>query len=433
MFFLNLGYRWTLADPDQLDGVVHLASGSIAERFERSRLPELHRVLFDPQLYLAGLPVKDCAKACGRLATYKWFDVPGIETFDSGSMTQPEWELKVRTHVSKEWRGHAPKGAGVKASCAACVQFQSNLGVSSVILPCPLIEDRDDQLKTQCVWLDTALDVCDHLEVPQPLVATVALSESAISEPSFKPARFLDSIVDQFSARENLSGVYIVVAQHKADHPFKTNDVCQHAYLHLCRRFAEAGSETILTNFSDVFGLVCLSAGATGTATGTSQGLRRLSLAGFQDAGGGKAYPYFYSHAAAAEYATESDLDRLRANRLHRRVRDVTKFSKPLMDALDDGRSASDVPTWAESQNNTQTAHKHFLARMKSEVGRLVSRSPKQRQTDTSDWLEQAEANHLFIQKRLDPPRPPLKGVRIRADSWLELLDGAAPHSTSSE
>src|SRR5579863_3821464 len=159
-------------------------------------------------------------------------------------------------------------------------------------------------------------------------------------------------------------GVYIVVVQNEAGHPFESSRNVQRAYVRLSSAFAARGYGTVLPNFADVFGLVCLGVGATGCSSGPSQALRRLALAGYKEEGGGIALPRFYSHKLAAELATEADLDRIVGRRLLRRVEDRTPYSETLMDTLASGGSASQLQPWAESRSNVAMAHRHFIYRM---------------------------------------------------------------------
>ena len=75
MFLLNRGYRRTISEPiERINGSVLLPYGNVSEKL--LRMPkEYARVLVDPQLYLADLPVAECERACARLATYPWKNV----------------------------------------------------------------------------------------------------------------------------------------------------------------------------------------------------------------------------------------------------------------------------------------------------------------------------------------------------------------------
>jgi hypothetical protein len=152
--------------------------------------------------------------------------------------------------------------------------------------------------------------------------------------------------------------------------------------------------------------------------------MRRLSLAGFQEGGGGVALPKLYSHRTAGEYLTETHLDHLVRKRLLNRIRDVTPYSQPLIEALERGRSAAQVPAWAESQNNLNEAAMHFMARLATETARVGRQGPSSRLSQTRDWLEDAAANAMYVESRVDD------GIELQhapPGRWLELLDEEMP------
>jgi hypothetical protein len=422
MFLLNRGYRRTISEPiDRIQGSILLPYGNVSEKLLRMP-PEYQRVLVDPQLYLAALPAADCEKACARLATYPWFGIADVPDFDSGEQGLREWEQRIREQVQRLWPGRAPRGgAAVRAASAAAVEFQLRMRVSYVILPSPLITEREDEGQTQADWLDAGLRATAALEVERPVLATVALHQGTINDAAFQPAGFLDTIIDQVAARgDDVGGVYIVVAQDGgAGHPFDTDRNVLRAYLHLVRAFADRSYEAIVTNFADVFGLVCLGAGATAVGSGPSHSLRRLSLAGFREASGGRPLPHFYSHPCIAEFLPESELSAVIARNRGalRRVRDITDFSEPLFEAMERGASAASVPAWAEGQNNVAEAQRHFVARFAAEAH-------TERRDHVRDWLEDAIATSLFLRNRFGTAAR--AGKYAPADHWLDLFDGPA-------
>lgn len=422
MFLLNLGYRWHLAsDIDDLGGVVFLPTGSHRERLRRSPLPESRRRLFDPQLYLAELSAEDCKMTCGRLVTYPWFGATDLPAFDSGELTAKKWEEAVRSVVADHWRGTVPTGADIPGACQSAIDFQLSIGCSHVILPSPLIGERENEAETQVQWLEAGIEAARNLEVGQPVLGTVAISEAVLNESTFEGAGFIDTVVDQLSSRDGLHGVYIVVVQTHGGHPFTTARLVHRAYLTLATRFTQTGYDTVITNFADLFGLVAMTGGATAFAGGESQKLRRISLDCFLDQGGGKALPHLYSHPMAGEFLSETDINKIVDAKLGRRLRDVTEYSEQLFYALDRGRTAAEVPQWAESQSNITAAQKHFIRRLALE-GVAISHVAQEERPDTiRDWLDDAAANHLLVADRLGKSGMP--GAFAPTAGWLELID----------
>lgn len=423
MFFLNRGYQRRINENiDRISGSILLPSANVSERLLRMSA-EYPRVLIDPQLYLAGLTAGECEKVCARLATYPWFGVRDLPDFDSAEIGLREWEGRVRAHVQRAWPSRAPVGNGIANAAALAVDFQLRMRVTFIILASPLITEREDEAQTQAEWLDAGVRAATTLEAEQPVLATIALHESVLNERAFEPGGFLDTIIDQVAARDGVDGVYIVIAQESAGHPFETDRRVLRAYLHLVRACRNRPYETIVTNFADVFGIACMGAGATAMASGPSQALRRLSLAGFQEQGGGRPLPQYYSHRCIGEFLSESHLNVIARTRgTLRQVRDETDFSASLLDALDRGASAAAVPAWAESQNNVAEAYHHFIARLASEghaVGRRRDRT--ERAQHVRDWVEDAIAARLFLGSRLGEAG--IVGRYAPADQWLELFD----------
>ena len=130
MFFLNVGYKWTLVE-EARNGVI-LPSGNDIERVRRVSMPEFKRVLFDPQLYLAELPAADCAKVCARLGSYPWFGVE-LPGFESSSMRRREWQQLTQAAVANAWTGQPPNDP--EYAVRSAIEFQTNIGCTHVICP----------------------------------------------------------------------------------------------------------------------------------------------------------------------------------------------------------------------------------------------------------------------------------------------------------
>lgn len=189
----------------------------------------------------------------------------------------------------------------------------------------------------------------------QPLLATVALSDATLNEDAFRPAGFLDSLVDHVTAREGLAGVYIVIAQTGvAVHPFQLPDLVRRAYLHLSKAFRSGGVEMIVVNFADVFGFVCSAVGATDVASGPSNSMRRLNLNAVRDEQFGVAVPQYYAHRVSAELKTETDLNRLVSAKLLRRVADGTPYSEDLLERCARGERRLTCPPGRKARTTSR-------------------------------------------------------------------------------
>lgn len=418
MFLLNLGYRWSFTGLDQLHGAIVLPQANIMPRIERKHPGDFQTLLFDPQLYLAGLQVEHRTRVCARLASYPWFAVEGLPEYDADRIGLKDWTSSVVDHVQEAWPATAP--ADISHAVQTSIECQLRLGVTSIILPCPLIDEREDEGATLGEWLDEGIRTAEKLEVPQPLLATIAISDRVLNASAFESGGFLEAIVDQVSAREGLHGVYIIVGQTgPIVHSFEIKEYVARAYMHLTHLCAEAGCRYIVTNFADLTGFVLIGLGAKAIAGGASNSLRILQLDGFRDDGGGTALPHIYSHPTASEFLTETDLDEIASRRLLRRVVDKTETSIPLFEALRRGQSASTLTRWAQSQNNLAACQQHYVERLIIEGHRYRQMNRSERLDAVIDWLEEAAANTLLIQKRLNRQVGRCPDVTL----WRSLLE----------
>jgi hypothetical protein len=426
MFFLNVGYRRHLtAAEERLDGALYVASGNDLLRLSGGQRSEHGAMLFDPQLYLSTLDAAECSRVCARLATYQWFGVPGLPPFDSNATTRRDWMTQVQNLVVGQWPGRpATEDDAIDEACLNAISFQLELGCTQIILPSPLLTEPADEGGAQSQWLDGALRMAELVAPEEPLLATVALRDSVLTEDAFTAGGLLDTVADQVTARPGLAGVYIVIEQTAQQHPFDTPDRVLRAYLRLCRAFAAGGYATVLPNFIDVFGLACVAVGATGFANGPSHALRRLCPSSFRDEGFGVALPHFYSHRIIGELLPEQDLDRIANHRLLARVRDLTPHSQALMDALARGGSAANLVQWAESRNNQTTSSKHFIRRLLMEEFGLQEMGADDRLERIRDWLIDADATATYVARRIGGNG--LIGKVAPAQRWLAAVDTVA-------
>jgi len=421
MFFLNLGYKWSFQSLEGLEAAILLPSSNSIEKFADKR-PDVRNLLFDPQLYLSTLNCADAGTVCSRLVCYPWFGAEDVPTYD-GEETRRDWERSVRESISENWRGKAPRVRDAERLATTAIQFQQGLTCSHIILPSPLLTEREGEGAVQAQWLDAGLSAAESCEVDEPILATVAIADIALNDAAFEAYGILDTVVDQITSREGIDGVYIVVVQSGKPHPLRSPLSVHKAYAWLTRAFADAGYEHIITNFADVFGIACLGLGATGLATGQSHALRRMSLVGFDDDSFGRALPYLYSHRMVAELASETDLNLMRDAKLLRRVQDITPASERLFAVLRGGGSASSVLAWVESVNNIKAANTHFLTRVLQSDKELSQLPVSSRLSAIEDWLEDATATGLFVQERLGRPLSDLKGAVAPSSAWLGLLE----------
>ena len=422
MFMLNIGHRkGLLSSLDIVQGATILPSGNNYISLANRPPLEAKRIMFDPQLYLSDLEVIECKNVCARLASYPYFNVPDIPNILDYSGDMKGYKKEILDKIGNLW--NKKRLDDIHVVCRRAIGLQLDIPCTHIILPCPAIREREDEAKIQADWLDEAIDAADELLVGQPLLATVAIWDTELKENSFKENGFLDTVVDQISSREGIDGVYMVIIQNNKDHPFKMSPLITRAYFHLCNAFGKIGYDTIYPNFADVLGLICLGLGATDVGTGQSFKLRKMSITSFKDSAFGKSFPHYYSHKAMTEFRSGIDLQNIVEKKLVGRITDITPFSQSLINELRRPNGlASNLPSWVESQNNTTTAHKHFLYRLAKEVKRLNNMDIPSRQILLRDQLESAAANTLFIKRRFGKENK-IKGNINPAEKWLDLYD----------
>lgn len=412
MFAHTIGYNQGHLDEIRaLNGVITLVSGN--QSFRKIDGSAFQKFLVDPQLYLATLDAATCPKTCIRLASYPWFQTPNVPACEEGK--SKEWKAQMAKKIESIWAGTLPRD--IASSVASALTYQVAAGCTSLILPTPLVVDKNDHFQVQAEWLDRSLEFLAKSKNNLPVLATISIDESQIGEDCFFPNGLFSTIVDQISSRD-INGVYLVVAQTHKGHPFHSSKITNKTYLYLTKKFHEANIEEIVVNFADIFGIACIAAGASLISIGMSQASRRLSLKNFEESGGGgKSFPRFYSNKTIGEYLSESDLQHITKHQLLRRIEDRTVHSASLIDALKNGQSAATVPEWAESQNNTSAAYKHFVQSLLAFTQDIASAT--NRKNKIVEWLEDARMMQADIEKTV---RKTFPDKLAPVQEWINLI-----------
>ncbi len=418
MFLLNLGSRWGLVELENLGGVVCLPASISCAKLERG-LPDVGTVLIDPQMYLAGLDASKCSKVCGRLAGYSWFCVPNVVPFSESGQGQREWEKAVRETIETEWPGEAPSSEEeIAAAAKDAIEFQWGCGATSVLIPCPLLEEREDEAESLGAWLDAGIEAAEEMECDLPLIASVAVHAQTLNDAAFEDGGLLDAIVDQVASRE-FDSVYVVFAEDTSNrHSFDMVSASAKGYLQLVEQFHLAGVPRVVTNFADLVGYACLGLGATAFASGSSANRRFLNLDMLKDDGFGTALPHFYSHRSATEYRSERDLQKIVDARLVRRIEDETEASAPLVDAMRRGQTGQHVPAWAESKSNITASAQHYVEVLVREGHAMRKVKPSGRRQRIIDWINDVDAVLTQVDKRVGAAL----GRKPDPVAWLNAL-----------
>lgn len=403
MFLLNIGYQWP-NDIGEADGVIINACSMHMEQLVRRNLEEKLGekpgvVLFDPQLYLAGLDEDTCNLTCAKLSTYQWFGGSEIE-FDSGEISQREWFNQHRESMT--WPGTVPIIKKEVLECIRnCFNYQLEIGVTQLIIPVPLVEDPDDEFVQQIFWIDAALELKDDYELP--MLATVAFVDQLLIHQPPLENKLAQAIIDNIAVRTELDGIYVLPVQTVDNTTRIDNKRVAEFLLHISYIVGHENEKIVVVNFADAFGYACLGVGGTAYGGGYTTKTKRMNMSDYiEKDGGGGAYPKFYSHNLILDLLSDRDLSKIRDEKLLRFINgDKTEASKDLLETLKQGNSANDLPPWRESKNNVAYATAHRIDRL-VKAARNLNRIDdlEDRENNVLEWLQNAEAYYLLLQKR---------------------------------
>lgn len=414
-FLLNLGYRW--AGPP-VGGFIFSASGTQKEQTVRRSFEatEGQTILFDPQLYLAALDGESCLQTCAKLATYPWFGID-VTPFDSGQMKARDWFHSVRH--SLKWEPNIPGNATeIEEAVKTCFEFQKEFGVTHLIAPTPLVSDYEDQFSSQLQWLQAAESLKDSMGLP--LLATVSLADHLLKQQDPENNTLLQTILDNLTT-SRFDGVYVLVVREAGDSIRLLDRPVAETLMYVSHVVGAQHGLTVVVNFADDLGELCLALGASAFGGGFSMKQRRLCFSDFVDRGGGSAYPKFYSKSLISDLSMD-DLVKLRRARLLRLLSDdITPISEPLWRALRSGASPNTVPAWRQSRNNVSDSMNHRILVLDKSARELESAELADRRQTALSWLQEAEAHNALIEKRLRAD--PLSNDTRHIDSWLEGLE----------
>lgn len=365
-YYVNLGYQFPLPESVVPDGSVMLGSAMPMHQLERrqidERYPHLATRLFDPQLYMAGLDAHQCPGHCAKLASYPWFAVEDIGTYNSDLQRQSEWRKQAESLVAGAWPGAAPTNSDIiKIAVRECLEFQQRLGCAAAIVPSPLSIDPATDYATELIWLDAAIDFASRSNsFNLPLYATLAFNDTCVHYAEPIANSFLEMVTDAISARE-VDGVYLVVEQGSEADDTRVcgNTRVLRSILHVVHLLAEEAKLDVAVNFLGAFGLVCTGAGASIWADHWYKSNHRLRLS--DKLAAGRAYPTYWSRPALVDINLDGEFDSLVQHGLLPAIEDRTSASSGLLAAVSSGVRASDVPAWEYRQSNVKTAIEHYL------------------------------------------------------------------------
>ncbi len=363
---------------------------SLMRRDIDTKYPHLTRRLLDPQLYLVRLDPYTCRKKCAYLATYPWFPIKSFEPFNSSKHRQREWQNSLTKNVHKLWIGKLPKEIKkIETIIAQCLQIQANLNCENFILPSPLTVDQTTDYATELQWLDAGFKKSNQINSDIPILATIAISDSALRLIEPWQNDMIDLIIDQVSSREP-DGAYIVLEQSNEKGYYCTHHNTVGCLLRLVYGLKAAGLRRVVISYTGTAGFLCILAGADIWSSGWYKSERKLKLSDIEDSEG-RAFPAYYSHNFASEIHLEDDLDDAYTKGLWPDIREITPASKPLDNALNKGRKVSDVAEWKYRSSNVTAAKEHFVYSAINHTREVSNLSRNELFTYGIDWLLKAK------------------------------------------
>lgn len=383
---------------------IGVAYHSLIRKDINKQYPYLARRLLDPQLYLVKLDPYSCRKKCTYLATYPWFPRKPFTSFNSGEHNQREWQGKLEEKVHELWIGQLPKTVKeIEQTILSCLQVQADLGCENYILPSPLTVDQTTDYSIELQWLDAGLKVSKQINNNKGVLATIAISDSALRLIEPWENELIDLIIDQVSSREP-DGAYIVLEQSNEQGYYCTHHNTVGCLLRLVHGLKTAGLKRIVVAYTGTAGFLSLLAGADTWSSGWYKSERKLKLTDIED-GDGRAYPAYYSHSFASEFNVENDLDHAYKKGLLPAIQELTSASDLLLAALKSGKKVSKVAEWEYRPANVTAAKEHFVSAAINRTAEIANLSKGELFTYGLNWLENAKSLAEIISK-LDNRHP---------------------------
>lgn len=418
MIFYNLHWQWKLPSLMQPHGVVFHPIGFNKETALRRKLPDPfpQKMLFDPNFYFLNLNYDECGPACRNIATYDYVPIQ-VQDFNSCNFSKiKDWlERVVGPNVRNFWPPDIRNMESIKECITKCLNYQKGFGVYRLIIPTPHIYNPTDSLSSFQYWIDCGLPIAQTLEMPS--LVSLSISEICVSQHS-------EAILDQITSREEVQGIYISIESSRVDGYAPDNPEVAKFLLDASYLIGHKRGLEVIINFADVFGLACLSAGASAFATGYESKTKRLNFERFlEERGGGGAYPRFFSLATGRTYRVIEDLNKIRDKQLLRIFEnDKTSSSTSLFNALEAGEDANSVPQWRKSKNNVITAKSHVIERLREAADNMNSMSNFNEKIQwTFEWLQDAESINTYFDSRFEDDKLEAEGGNMKV--WRSAFE----------
>ncbi len=429
MFYFNRGYQWKIDNNLNISGAIlsasTLSSIEIKRRRKKRDLDNINSLLFDPQLYFP-LEIRDnINKHLSYLGTYPWYHKTPPK-FDSKEMKIKDYRETIIEDDFVDEIFLPIDDNKIKDRIKMCFDFQIKIGVDKLILPVPLVRDPENEYTTQLNWIKKGIKISKDYE--KDCLVTVAIADNVLINRSVDINSLLQTIIDNLTALTNITGYYITIASSNTNIRITHKNIIK-TILELSYILGhELGKEVIL-NYIDDLGFLGLAVGATSFGSGYYNKERRLNFTDYIDKdGGGGPLPHFYSFKLIGDFLPERDLSQIRSEKLFNYFYDdKTPFSESLFNYYVSNYKKGHIiklpPDWEERINLITQAKLQRTFLLNKKTNELEKLDLKERVKFVLSWLQSAERDMLYLNKRVENP---LDESGNHIESWRSAFESFA-------
>ena len=163
------------------------------------------------------------------------------------------------------------------------INYQLSLRTSHICAPVVAFDNFNDRWNSVAFSMATeSVSYFAGLADPRPLLVSFVISENAfLSRPDFE--EFLDIITDL-----ECDGFYLVIKRAEGEYSQGMEQELLSSILYMTYTLARLNEFEVFYGYCDFLGMPLHAAGATGTACGWTQGLRRFTFRRFEQSSGGR-------------------------------------------------------------------------------------------------------------------------------------------------
>lgn len=211
-------------------------------------------VFIDPQYYASTI----LNPRAGRLFNYPYFNP----------------ELTYRSFVSPTRIGEMVRQV---------IDYQLGMRTSHICAPVVAFDSFSDRWNSVAFSMAAeSVSYYGNLEDPRPILVSFVINENAFrSDPEFE--EFLDIITDL-----DCDGFYLVIRRTQREYSQGMEQELLSSILYMTHTLVSLNEFELYYGYCDFLGIPLHAAGATGTACGWTQGLRRFTFGRFEQSSGGR-------------------------------------------------------------------------------------------------------------------------------------------------